>query len=356
MTTINKPVINSNNVTDDESDTAMQNSRIITSQMIAHFRRNLIMNEKGTQTIEKYIRDIKKLMKYADGQNISKELLLKYKEYLEQSGRYKISSINSYLAAANHLCAVMGWGDIRVRMIKVQRETFIPENKEITRQEYEKLVKTAYSKGDDRLALIIETLGGTGIRISELRYITVESLKYGMADIHNKGKVRRILYPEALLKLLKKYVKENKITQGSIFLTMRGNPVNRSNVWRMMKGLCRQAGISAEKVYPHNMRHLFARSFYKIKNDIAKLADVLGHSNIDTTRIYIKSTGREHKRQLDKMNMIIGKRIMENRTQESKIQEKRIKKTIIQDRRLSKSPIQKKTEGVERDISSGNKG
>lgn len=343
MTTINKRVINSDNETDDECDTAMQNSRIITSQMIVHFRRNLIMNEKGTQTIEKYIRDIKKLMKYADGQNISKELLLKYKQYLEQSGRYKISSINSYLAAANHFCAVMGWGDIRVRMIKVQRETFIPENKEITRQEYEKLVNTAYSKGDDRLALIIETLGSTGIRISELRYITVETLKHGMADINNKGKVRRILYPEALLKLLKKYVKENKITQGSIFLTMRGNPVNRSNVWRMMKGLCRQAGISAEKVYPHNMRHLFARSFYKIKHDIAKLADVLGHSNIDTTRIYIKSTGREHKRQLDKMNMIIGERIKKNTTQEKKIQEKkmqemRVQKTIMHDRRLTQIP------------------
>ena len=172
-------------------------------------------------------------------------------------------------------------------------------------QEYEKLVKTAYKKGDIRLALIIETLGSTGIRISELRYITAESLKYGMTDIHNKGKVRCILYPGELLKVLRKYAKDMNILHGCIFITACGNPVNRSNVWRMMKKLCHDAGVREEKVYPHNMRHLFARIFYKIKNDIAKLADVLGHSNIDTTRIYIKSTGREHKRQLDRMNMII---------------------------------------------------
>ena len=282
--------------------------RIINTESIEYFKRVLIRNEKSIQTIEKYIRDIKKLMIYAHGQSISKEMLLEYKEYLEKCGRYRISSINSYLAAANHFCEVMGWMDIRVKMIKVQRAVFIPENKEITMNEYEKLVKTAYKKGDDRLALIIETLGSTGIRISELRYITVESLKYGMADIHNKGKARRILYPGELLKLLKEYVRKKYITHGSIFVTSSGNPVNRSNVWRMMKNICRLAGVSADKVFPHNMRHLFARTFYKIKNDIAKLADVLGHSSIDTTRIYIKSTGREHKRQLDKMNMIIGTR------------------------------------------------
>ena len=263
------------------------------------------MAEKETQTIKKYIRDVKKLMIYANGRSISKELLLKYKEYLEKCGNYKISSINSYLAAANNFCDVMGWTDIRVKMIKVQHETFIPENKELTMQEYERLVKTAYKKGDIRLALIIETLGSTGIRISELKYITAESLKYGMTDIHNKGKVRRILYPGELLKVLQKYAKDMNILHGCIFITACGNPVNRSNVWRMMKNICHDAGVREEKVYPHNMRHLFARIFYKIKNDIAKLADVLGHSNIDTTRIYIKSTGREHKRQLDRMNMII---------------------------------------------------
>jgi len=283
--------------------------RIIDTETIEYFRRVLIRNEKSTQTIEKYIRDIKKLMIYSHGQSISKEMLLEYKEHLEKCGRYKISSINSYLAVANHFCEVMGWVDIRVKMIKVQKEVFIPENKEITMNEYEKLVKTAYKKGDERLALIIETLGSTGIRISELRYITVESLKYGMADIHNKGKVRRILYSSELLKVLKEYIRKKCITHGSIFITSSGSPVNRSNVWRMMKKLCGLAGVNAEKVFPHNMRHLFARTFYKIKNDIAKLADVLGHSSIDTTRIYIKSTGKEHKRQLDKMNMIIGTRI-----------------------------------------------
>ncbi len=284
-------------------------SRIITEQLIEVFRKMLIRDEKCVQTIQKYTRDIRKLMIYANGRNISKELLLKYKEYLEKCGEYRISSINSYLAAANHFCEAMGWQDSRVKMIKVQREAFIPENREITRHEYEKLIKTAYKKGDIRLALIIETLGSTGIRISELQYITVESLEYGMADIHNKGKVRRILYPSELLRILKEYVRKKCITHGCIFITSGGKPVNRSNVWRMMKNICKLAGVNAEKVFPHNMRHLFARSFYKIKNDIAKLADVLGHSSIDTTRIYIKSTGREHKRQLDKMNMVVGDRI-----------------------------------------------
>ncbi len=281
-------------------------NRIITPHTIELYKKILIMAEKETQTITKYLRDIKKLMIYANGEPVNKEMLLKYKEYLEKCGKYKITSINSYLAAANNFCELMGWTDIRVKMIKVQKETFIPEDREITMREYEKLIKTAYKKGDVRLALIIETLGSTGIRISELQHITVESLKHGMADIHNKGKARRILYPSELLKILRKYAKDNHILHGSIFITSKGNPVNRSNVWRMMKKLCQLAGVKAEKVYPHNMRHLFARTFYKIKNDIAKLADVLGHSNIDTTRIYIKSTGREHKRQLDKMKMIIG--------------------------------------------------
>ncbi|MFR0039613.1 MAG: tyrosine-type recombinase/integrase [Lachnospira sp.] len=286
-------------------------NRVITDNTLEYFRKMLIMAEKEIQTIDKYIRDIKKLMEYAKGQSISKEMLLRYKDYLQKCGKYKISSINSYLAAVNHFCEVMEWTDIRVKMIKIQRETFVPENKEITMHEYEKLVKTAYKKGDNRLALIIETLGSTGIRISELRHITVESLKYGMADLHNKGKVRRILYPSELLKILREYVKERHICSGSIFITSKGNPVNRSNVWRMMKNLCRVAGVSEEKVYPHSMRHLFARSFYKIKKDIAKLADVLGHSSIDTTRIYIKTTGKEHKRQLNKMKMILGNNLKE---------------------------------------------
>ena len=293
------------------SDNYECQKRIITSSTLEYFRKMLIMAEKEIQTIDKYVRDIKKLMAYAKGQSISKEMLLKYKDYLQKCGKYKISSINSYLAAVNHFCEVMGWTDIRVKMIKVQRETFVPENKEITMHEYEKLVKTAYKKGDKRLAIIIETLGSTGIRISELRHITVESLKYGMADLHNKGKVRRILYPSELLRILREYVKEKHICSGSIFITSKGNPINRSNVWRMMKNLCRDAGVSEEKVYPHSMRHLFARSFYKIKNDIAKLADVLGHSSIDTTRIYIKTTGKEHKRQLNKMKMVLGTKLRE---------------------------------------------
>lgn len=271
------------------------------------FKQALYEDEKSNSTIKKYLRDIKKLREFLGGRELNKELLIKYKEELENCGEFKISSVNSFLAAANHFCEVMGWGGLKIKMLKVQRDTFCPENKELTKKEYKCLIDTAMKRGDERLALIMQTLGSTVIRISELKYITVESLKSGMADIYNKGKMRKILYPSDLQKVLKEFVFKMKIKCGAIFCTGSGRAVDRSNVWKAMKNLCMHAGVDREKVYPHNLRHLFAKGFYKVKKDIAKFADVLGHSSIETTRIYIKLTGKEHKRQLDKMNLVVVK-------------------------------------------------
>lgn len=279
--------------------------RTINEEKIKIFESELYKEEKCKATVRKYVRDLYKFVEYLAEREISKEELVNYKEILKKSGQYKISSINSFLAAVNHFCEVMGWQDIRVKMIKMQREAFCIEKKHLTQNEYKRLIETAEKTGKERIALIIQTIGSTGIRISELQYITVESLKLGMTDIYNKGKMRRILLPKSLIKVLKIYVNKNAIQKGAVFQTSSGKAIDRSNVWREMRKLCKAANVEESKVFPHNFRHLFARSFYELKKDIAKLADVLGHSNIETTRIYIKSTSEEHLRQLNSMKMVI---------------------------------------------------
>lgn len=232
-------------------------------------------------------------------------MVIDYKYYLENTGNYKISSINSFLASVNHYLEVMGYGDMKVKMIKVQKNMFVSEECELTKGEYECLIDTAVSMGNEQLALIIQTLGSTRIRISELKSVTLESVIMGVADIHNKGKLRRILYPSQLRNALIRYADRHGIVRGSIFITRTGSPLNRCNIWKMLKQLSVAAGIDPSKVFPHNMRHLFARSFYNIKKDIARLVDVLGHSNIETTRIYVKSSGEEHRKLLDSMKMVV---------------------------------------------------
>ena len=278
--------------------------RHITDKIIEQFRIALYEDEKQSTTIQKYIRDIRKLQDFLQGSALSKESLIKYKAYLKESGKYKTRSINSFLVAVNHFCEAMGWDELRIKTIRIQEAAFCPENRDLSKKEYQQLIRTAEKEGDERLALLIQTIGSTGIRVSELRYITVESLQCGMAEIDNKGKVRRILYPSRLRNILRKYARKHGIRSGAIFCTRTGKPLHRTNIWRMMKQLCERAGVEKEKVFPHNLRHLFAKCFYELEKDIAKLADVLGHSNIDTTRIYIRSTGKEHKRQLDMMKMI----------------------------------------------------
>lgn len=280
-------------------------NRCVTEELIVGYREILVREEKRKQTIEKYMRDIGKLKNFLAGRELTKELLIQYKEHLENGGEYTPVSVNSFLSVANSFCEQMGWFELRIKTIRIQQQAFQAEDKELTEKEYQRLVKTAWKKGNERLALIIQTLGSTGIRISELAFVTVESLKKGMSDVNNKGKVRRIMYPKELIKILKAYVRKNGIKKGSIFITCTGKQIDRSNVWCEMKKLCKEAGVSEEKVFPHNLRHLFARCFYNLKKDIALLSDILGHSNISTTRIYIKSTGKEHQRQLDRMNMVI---------------------------------------------------
>lgn len=283
----------------------LEKKKIITEERITEYREILLREEKRKQTIEKYIRDIRKLQIFLNGKELTKEQLILYKENLETGGEYTPTSINSFLSAVNSFCKQMGWSELHIKTIKIQHQAFETEEKELSDTEYHNLIKTALNQGKDWLALVIQALGSTGIRIGELQFLTVESLKKGMTEVYNKGKVRRIMYPHALVKLLRAYVKKKHYLAGSIFRTKTGKAIDRSNIWREMKKLCKLANVSAEKVFPHNFRHLFARQFYKLKKDIALLSDILGHTNLSTTRIYIKSTGKEHRHQLDMMHMVI---------------------------------------------------
>lgn len=287
------------------AETQLQKNRHITEQRVREYEEKLVRAEKRKQTIEKYLRDLGKLRRFLEGRELTKERLIQYKEHLESSGNYTPASINSFLSAANSFCDQMGWLELRIKTIRIQQQAFEAQDRELTNAEYQKLIKTALENGNERLALIIQTLGSTGIRISELPFVTVESLERGMSDVYNKGKVRRIMYPKQLIKILRAYTRKHVIKKGSIFRTRSGKQIDRSNVWREMKKLCRAAKVSEKKVFPHNLRHLFARCFYRLKRDIALLSDILGHSSIATTRIYIKTTGREHQRQLDRMHMVI---------------------------------------------------
>ena len=209
------------------------------------------------------------------------------------------------LASLNSFFDFMDWSDCKVKSLKIQQQIFCSEKKELTRPEYERLCRTAQQKQNKRLDLVIQTMCCTGIRISELRYITVEAVKNGFAEVNCKAKSRKVFIVKELRKKLLSYIKSVRIVSGSVFVTRTGKPMDRSNVWREMKALCKSANVSAEKVFPHNLRHLFARTFYKIEKDIAKLADILGHSSINTTRIYIVSTGFEHQKRMERMRLII---------------------------------------------------
>lgn len=220
------------------------------------------------------------------------------------TARYAVRSVNSMLASLNAFFTFTGHTELKVKALKLQREVFCPEEKELTKAEYMRLVNTA-EKRDKRLSLIIQTICGTGIRVSELQYITVESVKRGEAVVNCKGKTRTIFIVKELKRKLLKYVSERKIKTGCIFITKNGKPVSRSNVWREMKALCKEADVNSSKVFPHNLRHLFARVFYSLEKDIAKLADILGHSSINTTRIYIVSTGDEHRKRMERMRLVV---------------------------------------------------
>ena len=277
--------------------------RIISNQTINAFKIYLVENEKAEATIQKYIHDIRCFADYVGERVLTKTLILDYKAMLEQ--KYAIRSANSMLAALNAFFRFNGWHDLCVKQFKVQKEAYCSEDKELTKAEYTALVRAAEDKKNERLSLVVQTICGTGIRVSELECITVEAVRRGEAVVTCKGKTRKIFIIKALQRKLLRYALEQGIASGILFVTKSGKPLNRSNIWRQMKDLCEKAGVSPQKVFPHNLRHLFARTFYGIEKDIAKLADILGHSNINTTRIYIITTGAEHQRRMENMRLII---------------------------------------------------
>ncbi len=277
--------------------------RIITNQVLNKFETYLIENEKAQATREKYMRDLCCFAEFAANKPLDKPLVLDYKASL--SKRYAIRSANSMLAALNSFMRFMGWYDLCVKQFRVQKEAYCSEENEVTKGEYLSLVKTAERNKNQRLSLVVQTICATGIRVSELKCITVEAVRKAEAVVSCKGKTRKIFIVKALRSKLLSYAAGQGITSGVLFVTKGGKPIDRSNIWREMKSLCQQAGVSPQKVFPHNLRHLFARTFYGIEKDIAKLADILGHSNVNTTRIYIITTGAEHQRRMENMRLII---------------------------------------------------
>ena len=277
--------------------------RIITAKTIAEFKEHLILEERSEITIEKYIRDVKAFSAYTQNTAVTKETVILYKKHLQET--YAVRSVNSMLASINSLFAFLGWHDLRVKSLKLQQQVFCPEEKELTKAEYTRLCKAAERKHNKRLNLILQTICGTGIRVSELQYITVEAVKQGEAVVKCKAKTRSVFIVKELKQKLLRYAAEQNIESGMIFVTRTGKPISRTNIWREMKALCEEANVNPQKVFPHNLRHLFARVFYGIEKDIAKLADILGHSSINTTRIYIISTGTEHRQRMENMRLII---------------------------------------------------
>ena len=277
--------------------------RVITAKIIAEFKEHLILEERSVATIQKYIRDVKVFMAYAQNSAITKEAVIAFKKYLQEN--YAVRSVNSMLASINSFFSLFGWNDLKVKSLKLQQQVFCPEEKELTKAEYTRLCRTAERKHNERLNLILQTICGTGIRVSELQFITVEAARCGEAVVSCKAKTRTVFLVKALRQKLLRYAAEQNIKSGMIFVTRTGKPINRTNIWREMKSLCQEAGVNPEKVFPHNLRHLFARVFYGIEKDIAKLADILGHSSINTTRIYIISTGTEHRRRMENMHLIL---------------------------------------------------
>ncbi len=276
---------------------------VITESDICEFKLLLREEEHADATIEKYLTTLERLKVYLQGNPITKTALLNFRDQLKedhaaQTVNGAISAINKYLDL-NHLA------DLKLKLLKIQRSVFCPKEKELTQKEYERLIATAKQLGKERLALIIETIGGTGIRVGEVKYITVEAAKLGKAEITMKGKIRTIVLTKPLCKKLLKYSRKNEVTAGPVFQTRNGTPISRKQIWEEMKSICEEARVEASKVFPHNLRHLFARCYYKITHNIVELADVLGHSSIETTRIYLKTSMEEHTKTLVRLGLVL---------------------------------------------------
>ncbi len=279
--------------------------RKITELSLEKYKEYLYEEEKSVAIVNKYISDLVSSFPSANFFNLFKSLIISYKEYLHADCCYKTSSINSFLAAANCFFEFMEWFDLRVKTIRVQKQVFTPAGRDLSKEEYKRLVKVAEKTGKTRLAMIIQALCAMGIRVSELEFITVNSVKDGVVKVYCKGKERQVLIPKALRVKILYYIHKNRISYGTVFCTNSGKPVDRSNIWREMKSLCGEAEVEDGKVFPHNLRHLFAKTFYHACKDIAKLANILGHNSIETTRIYVMTTSNEYQKQLDNMDLVI---------------------------------------------------
>jgi len=277
-------------------------AEIISEELLETYRQKLVREEKSAATVEKYLRDVRAFFAFAGQSVLTKELAMSYKRLLVEEG-YAVRSVNSMLGSVNSLLEFMGCSECRVKSIRQQRQIYCAEEKELTKPEYLRLLAAAKEK--PQLRLVMETICSTGIRVSELRYFTVEAVERGEVIVNCKAKTRAILLPKKLKKMLLDYARKNDIRAGAVFTTRSGKPLNRSNIWRQMKQLCEASRVKASKIFPHNLRKLFARTFYGIEKDIAKLADILGHSCIDTTRIYIMSTGIEHRKKIERLGLVV---------------------------------------------------
>ena len=278
-------------------------NKIMISEQLASFRAYLQDEERSEATVEKYLCEVTQFAAWLNDTEVTKSAVAEWKEHLLTSG-YEPSTVNGKLTALDRLFDFMGWPDCKVKHLKLQRRLFRDDSRELTKAEYERLIATAEEMGKERLSLLMEAICGTGIRVSEVQYLTIEAAQQGKVEIYLKGKVLTILIPGKLCKKLLKYAKKHKIASGEIFLTRGGKSLSRKQIWAEMKALCKKAGVAPSKVFPHNLRHLFARTFYRVCRDVAKLADVLGHSSIETTRIYLISTGAEHAKTMDMLRLV----------------------------------------------------
>ena len=278
-------------------------SHALTPELIQNYLIYQEEQERSAATIQKYAHILSELYAYLDGRVLNKIELIGWKQKLTET--LAPATVNSMLTAVNGYFSYMGWPELKIRLLKIQSSLFRDEQKELTRSEYIRLVRAAEQEGNERLSLVIQTICATGIRVSELRFITAEAVCCGRAGITNKGKRRTVFLPDKLRRLLKQYLKKQKITAGAVFVTRTGKTLDRSNIWRDMKALCKSAGVDPIKVFPHNLRHLFARTYYSLERDLSRLADILGHSNVSTTRIYTAESGAVHAKQMERMGLII---------------------------------------------------
>ena len=277
--------------------------RHISVEQIKLFESYLMSEERAGATVEKYLRDVKAFMLWLADKEADKVAVIAYKAHLGE--RYAPASVNSIISSLNSFFTFLGWYELKIKTLKIQRRIFTSSEKELTKSEYERLLRAAKSKQNERLYLLMQTICSTGIRVSELRYITVAAVQAGRAEISCKGKRRSVFLSDKLCKVLRRYVQAQKIKSGSVFVTKNGAPLDRSNIWSDMKRLCAAAGVPKEKVFPHNLRHLFARTYYSVQKDIVRLADILGHASVNTTRIYTMESGEIHRKQLEHLGLLL---------------------------------------------------